>query len=245
MSDLPIIEQSDYLAGRLNPRPGHYLYLHLSDLLMALKGEASDQPIRVLDFGCGGSPYRSLFPSSHYARADIPLTSDLDFVIQDDGTVNAPSNTFDLVLSTQVAEHVQNPSIYFSECYRVLKPGGRLICSTHGFFEEHGCPFDFQRWTLEGLQRDIKQTGFVISKAAKLTTGARCGIFFIDCGVLQANSRDVLGFMLTGVRVVHKLLRPLTHRLCDQYLSGHRVVTQSLDAHRWYCGVFVVAQKPA
>lgn len=39
-------------------------------------------------------------------------------------------NTFDFVISFQVIEHIQDDGYYVSEIYRVLKPGGKFICTT-------------------------------------------------------------------------------------------------------------------
>jgi len=52
-----------------------------------------------------------------------------------------PSSTFDLVLSHEVIEHVQDDRAAIREMIRVLKPGGRAIifCPNRGYpFETHG-----------------------------------------------------------------------------------------------------------
>ncbi len=52
-----------------------------------------------------------------------------------------PSNHFDLVLSHEVLEHVQDDRQAVCEIVRVLKPGGRLVlfCPNRGYpFETHG-----------------------------------------------------------------------------------------------------------
>lgn len=52
-----------------------------------------------------------------------------------------PSDTFDLVLSHEVLEHVQNDRLAIAEIVRTLRPGGRLVlfCPNRGYpFETHG-----------------------------------------------------------------------------------------------------------
>ncbi len=52
-----------------------------------------------------------------------------------------PADSFDLVLSHEVLEHVQNDQTTINEIVRVLKPGGRLVlfCPNRGYpFETHG-----------------------------------------------------------------------------------------------------------
>lgn len=52
-----------------------------------------------------------------------------------------PANTFDLVLSHEVLEHVQDDRRAIREIVRVLRPGGRLalFCPNRGYpFETHG-----------------------------------------------------------------------------------------------------------
>ena len=52
-----------------------------------------------------------------------------------------PAETFDLILSHEVLEHVQDDRATIKEIVRSLKPGGRLIlfCPNQGYpFETHG-----------------------------------------------------------------------------------------------------------
>jgi 2-polyprenyl-3-methyl-5-hydroxy-6-metoxy-1,4-benzoquinol methylase len=40
------------------------------------------------------------------------------------------AESFDLVIATEIVEHLPNPSVLLAEAWRVLKPGGHLIAST-------------------------------------------------------------------------------------------------------------------
>jgi SAM-dependent methyltransferase len=114
----------------------------------------------VLDYGCGEMPYRSLFThSASYRGADIASNPAADVVYEAEGRLPLSDDSVDGVLSTQVLEHVRDPSGYLTECRRVLKPAGRLLLSAPGFWAWHG-PGDWRRWTHEGLIYEIESAGF-------------------------------------------------------------------------------------
>ena len=241
-----IIQEDTYLRERFAPKPGDLgFYLHLSDLRLALESVATDENLLVLDYGSGGSPYQLLFPKSTYRRADFGGMTDLDYTINESGVISERDGIFDLILSTQVAEHVKTPSNFFAECFRLLKPGGTLVLTTHGSFEDHGCPYDYQRWTAHGLIRDLEAAGFVVESMAKLTTGPRAVLFLVERGWLQTKKPSILGTIFLGIRGVLKLFRPLFHRLCDHELREHRIVTDDLDSHTLYIALFAVTRKPS
>jgi SAM-dependent methyltransferase len=245
MDDHSAIEDQEYLRQRLQPRPGDADYIHLADLRYALRMIQSWQKLAVLDYGCGGSPYQSLFPNADYKRADFEAMSGLDYVIGNDSRVDEADATFDLILSTQVAEHVSSPSGYFAECYRLLKPGGRLICTTHGTYPDHGCPYDFQRWTADGLRRDLTSVGFSVIEMKKLTTNARALMYFMQrfSGWFDAPSGGLFSPLLRVYRsYLHR--RPKGwHKLADKLFSANRVVDAMTDGHDLYVGLMAVAEK--
>lgn len=233
---------------RTEPRPGDPYYLHLSDILLSLRSFAASKSLRVLDFGAGVSPYRSLFPGAAYLRADIEDDAGIDFVVSPDGTLPEAPVDFDLVLSTQVAEHVPNPKVYFGECYRLLKPGGQLLVTTHGMFEEHGYPSDFQRWTAKGMTRDLEEAGFTIKAVSKLTTGPRAILFFIDryADTMATSRKRLAGLIHWAFRIPYRSLRGGVHRLADRCLDDCRIVSSDLPGpvHAFHIALVVSAFRP-
>ena len=169
-----------YIRERIEPAPGDPAYLHLTDLLLGLKTLMPSNITRILDYGCGGSPYRSLFGSCTYHRADLAGDFPVDFKYGPDSRLPAELADYDCVLSTQVLEHVLSPTAYLAEAYRVLRPGGHLLLSTHGLFEDHFCPYDYWRWTVYGLRKLVEETGFKIDRILKLTTGPRAAMFLAE-----------------------------------------------------------------
>ena len=114
----------------------------------------------AIDLGCGDQPYRQLFEErgSEYRGADLGHSAEIP--IDQDGRVDAPDASADLVLSFQVLEHVRNLDRYLAEAKRLLRPSGRLLLSTHGTWLYHPHPEDHRRWTREGLINELESRGF-------------------------------------------------------------------------------------
>lgn len=239
-----VIEEQDYVRQRLTPLLGDADYLHLADLLAALERFRNDDEIVILDYGCGGSPYRTLFPNAEYKRADFGEIRELDYVIGNDSKLEEGDGTFDLILSTQVAEHVSDPKTYFAECFRLLKTGGSLICTTHGTYPDHGCPYDFQRWTADGLARDLALAGFEIERSLKLTTNARAMMYLIHrfSGWFESPAGLSSAMFRMMRSVIHRSPK-LWQRLADNAFAGNRVVDSVETGHDFYLGLMVQARK--
>jgi len=200
----------------------------------------------VLDFGCDASPYRSLFGDRAYSRADIPGPDELDFVIQEDETIAAPDAEFGTVISTQVLEHVDLYREYLAEAWRVLQPGGKLLLSTHGTFEEHGHPHDFRRWTLTALAADLKRAGFEIEQSAKLTVGARALHYLMGSQFWKMNPsrRSTLGY---GLSLLRRLIlrRPNNwNAFADRHYAKHHRLAGPGGEETLFIGIAYVARKP-
>ena len=67
--------------------------------------------------------------------------------------------SFDVVLCLQVLEHVPDPAAAVRELRRVVRPGGRVLASTHGIYPYHPNPEDLWRWTHSGLERLFRENG--------------------------------------------------------------------------------------
>jgi SAM-dependent methyltransferase len=135
----------------------------------------------VLDYGCGVVAYRRFFPAeARYAAADLPGNPHATVPLRADGTVPTPDASFDAVLSTQVLEHVTDPALYVSECFRVLRPGGRLLLSTHGTFVYHPDPDDYWRWTCAGLQKVARDAGFEVVRFEGIVGGLPTGLQLVQ-----------------------------------------------------------------
>lgn len=119
---------------------------------------------RVLDAGAGEAPYRVLFEHCRYVRTDWEQS---DHAGAHESDVLAPlhrlpleDGSFDIVVNTQVLEHVDNPSAVLREFWRVLVPGGELWLTAPFVWELHEEPHDYFRYTSHGLRSLVEGAGF-------------------------------------------------------------------------------------
>ncbi|NJM73343.1 MAG: class I SAM-dependent methyltransferase [Scytonema sp. RU_4_4] len=121
----------------------------------------------VLDAGAGNGMYKSLFSEAIYESADFcQVEKEYDQVTYVCDLANIPveDDRYNMVLLTQVLEHLPEPKNVLREIYRVLKPNGELWLSAPFFYEEHEIPFDFYRYTQFGFKYLLQSTNFKIKE---------------------------------------------------------------------------------
>jgi len=69
-------------------------------------------------------------------------------------------NSFDVVICSELLEHVPNPPEVLSEVYRVLRPGGLLLICVPFLYQIHGDPYDFGRYTDYYWSFILKKIGY-------------------------------------------------------------------------------------
>jgi SAM-dependent methyltransferase len=163
---------------------------------------------RVLDVGCGDRPYRELFPEA--VGFDVPGNPHADL----HGSIDAipvEDASFDVVLCLQVLEHVPDPAAAVRELRRVVRPGGRVLLSTHGIYPFHPNPDDLWRWTHQGLERLFLTNGewtsvTVRPGAGTVSTVAMLVAHVLDLGLKRAQARALATPFVVGLNAAGEAL---------------------------------------
>jgi len=150
---------SDYY---LKPHLQDPHYIARSTIVTALAKLAPGVKGRMLDIGSGHSRgYEGLFKpyANEYLCVDYQHAENVD-ICADCYEIPLVDSSIDVILSTQVLEHLQMPDQMLKEAYRLLKPGGQLIVTVPMVWGLHEEPVDFYRYTEYGLRYLLEQAGY-------------------------------------------------------------------------------------
>lgn len=177
----------------------------------------------MLDYGCGGQPYRALFGEkiTRYIGADIAAAAGvkLDIEFLPEQSLPISNDEIDTVLSTQVIEHVNDVNFYLRECYRLLKPGGVLIITAPMQWRHHEVPFDYLRFTRYGLIKILSDNAFKILKIDA------CGGAYALMGQILLNHLNERGIRR---KFIFKLINLISLWLDNKYPDPE-------DTVNWMC----------
>ena len=96
---------------------------------------------------------KEFFKLANVLTLDIEPGADYCADICKDNSALIPDNCFDMVVCTEVLEHVANPFSAVQEIKRILKPYGRAYITTPFNFRIHGPLPDNWRFTIHGLRQ--------------------------------------------------------------------------------------------
>ncbi len=215
------------------------------DLWVATQAASVPAGSRVLDVGAGSCPYRSLFQHCEYRSHDFArlppeeLTGGAGYgridYVSDILAIPIPDSSFDVLLCTEVLEHVPEPIPAVREFARILRPGGRLLLTTPLGSGLHQEPYHFYGgFTPYWFDKNLREAGF-----GNLSVAANGGFFkhygqesqrfsvFLDPRRCQSSGilrRGLLAFLWLATLPWFRVIMPLLCNLLDR-LDEHRGFT--------------------
>lgn len=133
-----------------------------------IKSVARNLSGTVLDVGCGNRYLESALSNDiKYIGLDYFVTATEWYhscpdVYGDAERLPVINDTIDYVFLLDVLEHVPDPASCLREVTRVLKSGGKLVLQVPFIYPIHDAPLDFQRWSIYGLEKLVKESGLTI-----------------------------------------------------------------------------------
>jgi SAM-dependent methyltransferase len=147
----------------------------------------------IANLGCGTTSF-----GKKILNLDLGAYQNVDIVASID---NLPfkNESLDGIINVAVLEHVSNPEKVVAEFQRVLKPNGLIICFIPFIQGIHASPYDFQRYTPEGIRILFKNYHIQFINSVGPTSG------FL--WIFQEWLALTLSF---GIRPLYKTLVPIT-----------------------------------
>jgi SAM-dependent methyltransferase len=171
------------------------------------------KPGRVLDVGSKSSPYISNIKNTEYKRLDIVPNSRPDYVADLHDLGKLPKNYFDVVIATEVLEHLYDPQKAVEEIRKVLKKGGICIATTRFIYHYHPDPHDYFRFTWDSLRYifrnyqkvDVKHHGNYIQSMWQMINTGKFGFImhWFNPFIAKIKSKKTdypLGFLVYAIK---------------------------------------------
>lgn len=154
-----------------------------------IKENANYMKGKMLDFGCGTKPYRSLFKVDQHIGVDIekPATdySERKSAVDkfyDGRSIPFDNEYFDSVFSSEVLTHIFHADEIIMEICRVLKNGGYILFTVPFVWKENEQPYDSVRYTSFGIKHLLEKHGFdIVVQQKKGNYVTVAGQLFNDC----------------------------------------------------------------
>ena len=175
---------------------------------------------RTLDIGAQNGPYAAHFP--HRVALDIRRGIGVQ-IIGDTQALGIADATFDVVLCTEVLEHLPEPQQAVDEMFRVLKPGGQLLLTTRFLFPIHDAPHDYFRYTKYGLRHLLRR--FEILELHEETDAVGTLAVLVQRLGMQAQTlgwRPLRAIWLLAAQAV----RPLSFLITEEYGDSRRTTPE-------------------
>lgn len=193
-----IIKHYDALAPVYDFRIATKIILHYLQNLIK-ESRLIEKKSTLLDLGCGTGPMLSLWSSAKRivgcdisiktlkkARKKIDTLQKYDLVVCDGEHLPFLSETFDIIVCTDVIEHTENPSKLLMEIAYILKMKGKLLLSFPNAFWKP-LSFVFEKLRIkcpEGISRDLSPIAFEeMLRNKRLEIIERRGVIYPPYGI--------------------------------------------------------------
>lgn len=184
-----------YWNSRFESDGGHLKNSHYRKLMLALADEIDETFLGgkiIADFGCG--PCGSLtWVSSAKVKIGIDVLADvyadnfkndiishgMIYVKSTEQVIPLPSNYIDVLFSLNAMDHVDNFEDICREIIRIIRPGGKLICSFN--LNEPPTAYEPQNLTEDIIEKNLLSYLEIESyRIAKVRPGDRYGLM-LEC----------------------------------------------------------------
>ena len=116
--------------------------------------------VLLADIGAGQSDFSEITSRFNLAATDFYPYEGINVVCDFTAGMPFKNESIDIILISNVLEHISEPAKFLEECSRTLKKGGALLGSVPFIIGIHQRPYDFFRYTDINLKKIFGIVGF-------------------------------------------------------------------------------------
>lgn len=238
------------LASQLPIESIHNFNQNDRDRWVTAKAQAVRAGSAVLDVGAGTCRYRKDFSHCNYKTHDFRRYEgyrnnkegqygEIDY-ISDITEIPVPDKSYDVVLCTEVLEHVPEPIAALQEMARILKPQGRLLITAPLGSGLHQTPYHFYGgFTPEWYRHFCPKSGLSVTEITP--NGGFFKLLAQECARVawtmprhehvHGENKDIIGTVFG--EVLPRYLFALEERcMIDQFTVGYHIEARKTELHR-------------
>ncbi len=194
----------------------------------------------VLDIGCGNQPLRELIEERKWSYTGLDVAqndlNNVDIVGRIDGKLPTTA-AYDLLLCTEVFEHVVKWEAAFANLALLSKSGARVIITAPFVFPLHEEPHDYWRPTPYAFEEFANSNGFDVVKSVRAGDGFDVLGTFLNSSYIAFHTKGL------AMRVRAFLVKRLISML-KRDLSTSRIGNYASIQGNWYLSnVFLLKKR--
>lgn len=169
----------------------------------------------VIDIGGEKFNYRGNFRPpfeqvSEWTTVNIDPNSGAD-ILSSVYNIPLPDAHADIILMTELLEHLREPEAALVEVARLIKPGGRLIATMPFMYQVHGDPDDYYRWTADAMRQKVEEAGLCVTALDPM--GGTWSVIYDALRSQLYHNSDIRSLRFRLYYGVLKFMKPLFKRL--------------------------------
>lgn len=165
---------------------------------------------KILDLGSGDGHYKELLTKFGFSYESVdwsasPHAGEPDIISDLNRELRINDQYCEVLFCWSVLEHLSEPKLFLHECFRILKPNGKLILQVPFMWQVHEAPHDFYRFTKYGLEHLLTGAGFRVVKISTqggVVVTITMKILYQLNRFIPSKLKKLIGYLLFPVGIV-------------------------------------------